>query len=347
MEFVIVGGGLSGSLLALALRGRDIVLLESGQSLGGNHLWSFHEGDLQGEARALVEPLIVARWPAYEVAFPGHQRRVESGYFSVSSDRLHQVVTAALGDRVRFSARAVRLWNGAVELEDGHVLRGRVLDCRGPGQLQGKFAWQKFCGVEVRTSRAPTLPMLMDARVPQVDGFRFLYTLPLAADRVLVEDTRFSGDPHLDIKAVHASALTAARAAGHDGEVLRSEHGVLPLPIDRMPDGQGLGYGGGYFHPVTGYSLPLAAKVAVSVARGEPLPHWRGAQRFGLLLNRLLYRATQPEDRFRVLSRFYQLPEPVLRRFYALESTHLDRARILCGRPPRGVSLLRALGALT
>ena len=69
-------------------------------------------------------------------------------------------------------------------------------------------------------------------------------------------------------------------------------------------------------------------------------------QRFGLLLNRLLYRTTPPANRWSILSRFYKLPEPVLRRFYALESTHLDRARMLCGRPPRGVSMLRALGEL-
>ena len=45
-----------------------------------------------------------------------------------------------------------------------------------------------------------------------------------------------------------------------------------------------------------------------------------------------------------MLARFYRLPEAVIRRFYALELTAMDRARILVGRPPRGMSLRAALG---
>jgi len=43
-----------------------------------------------------------------------------------------------------------------------------------------------------------------------------------------------------------------------------------------------------------------------------------------------------------VLERFYRLPESSIARFYALSTTAFDRARILCGRPPRGMSFGRA-----
>ncbi len=56
-------------------------------------------------------------------------------------------------------------------------------------------------------------------------------------------------------------------------------------------------------------------------------------------LNRLLFRWFAPAERWQVLARFYQLPEPTIRRFYALDLGALDRARILVGRPPRGLSL--------
>ena len=39
----------------------------------------------------------------------------------------------------------------------------------------------------------------------------------------------------------------------------------------------------------------------------------------------------------------FRLPESLVRRFYALELTALDRARILVGRPPRGMSLRAAV----
>ena len=152
-----------------------------------------------------------------------------------------------------------------------------------------------------------------------------------------------------------ADALRWARSAGLRGEVVRRESGVLPLPLERLPPlGSGsplrAGYGGGFFHPVTGYSLPLAVRVALRIAAGDLDARWlsqvRAQQRFGLLLNRLLYRATPDAERWRVLSRFHALPAASIRRFYALESTRADRARILCGRPPRGLSLRRALEAL-
>jgi hypothetical protein len=38
------------------------------------------------------------------------------------------------------------------------------------------------------------------------------------------------------------------------------------------------------------------------------------------------------------------LPEVSIRRFYALELTAWDRARILVGRPPRGLSLSAMFG---
>jgi len=67
--------------------------------------------------------------------------------------------------------------------------------------------------------------------------------------------------------------------------------------------------------------------------------------RFALRLNRMVFRWFRGEQRYRVLERFYRLPAPVIRRFYALELTALDRARILFGRPPRGLSLRAAMEA--
>ena len=49
-------------------------------------------------------------------------------------------------------------------------------------------------------------------------------------------------------------------------------------------------------------------------------------------------------ERYRVLERFYRLPEPLIGRFYAGRSTFADRLRILAGRPP--VSVRRAVAAV-
>jgi lycopene beta-cyclase len=65
---------------------------------------------------------------------------------------------------------------------------------------------------------------------------------------------------------------------------------------------------------------------------------------FYQLLNRMLFRAAPPEDRYRVLEHFYRLPEPLISRFYAGRLTRLDKLRIVSGRPP--VPIGKALAAL-
>src|SRR5262245_51532404 len=60
-DLIIVGGGLSGSLLAYRLRSKRphwrVLLIEGEKTLGGRHTWSFHQGDLSPRAEAWVRPL--------------------------------------------------------------------------------------------------------------------------------------------------------------------------------------------------------------------------------------------------------------------------------------------------
>ena len=75
--------------------------------------------------------------------------------------------------------------------------------------------------------------------------------------------------------------------------------------------------------------------------RGGALWRLRGFYR---LLDRMLFRAAEPAQRYRVLEHFYRLDPALIARFYAGRSTLADRMRILSGRPP--VPLGRALKSL-
>jgi lycopene beta-cyclase len=221
-------------------------------------------------------------------------------------------------------------------------------------------------GLELQLRRPSPIqhPILMDALLSQRDGFRFMYALPLAADRVLLEDTYFSDEPQLDRQRLQADILRYAAENGYEVDyVARTETGVLPLPTRQpgganpAPDGPLIaGYQGGWFHPVTGYSFPVAARLASAIAHARPstlrerewpdlLREQRSQMRFCLLLNRLFFGAFAPDQRRNVIERFYRLPPDSVRRFYAMTLSRTDRARILCGRPPRGFSIARALGS--
>ena len=58
------------------------------------------------------------------------------------------------------------------------------------------------------------------------------------------------------------------------------------------------------------------------------------SERFFRFLNRMLFRASKPEERYKVLQRFYGLSEPLIERFYAGRLTWKDKLRILIGKPP-------------
>lgn len=375
VDYALAGGGLQNSLIALALAARQpdarVVMIERGSAIGGNHTWSFHAGDLPEGAAAWIDPLVVARWPGYDVAFPALQRSLDAPYASISSARLAACVTAAL------AARGGRLLlDTKIEQVEAHRVVARdatgaavtieaeaVIDARGPDRAQpAACGWQKFLGQEVVLAAPHGLarPMLMDARLPQRDGFRFMYVLPLAADRVLVEDTYFSDGSSLDVVAARAAIAEYAAAQGWTiAEVAREETGVLPMPWRLEPPAPRpplvAGYAGGWFHPLTGYSFPIAARLAAVVAE-LPAPRLFGPElaalaaaharqsSFAQRLAHMMFRWFAPEQRHHVLARFYRLPVASICRFYALQLTAGDRARIFAGRPPRGLSWRAVLG---
>jgi lycopene beta-cyclase len=375
--YILVGGGLQNGLVAMALLARQpgvrLALVERSSVLGGNHIWCFHAEDVPEGARAFVSPLVAHRWPGYEVMFPDLRRTLDTAYAAVTCEALDRVVRAHLasapGCDLYLDSEAVEIGATEVKLRDGRVLGGAlVIDARGPTAASVDAActgYQKFVGLELRLDQPHGMerPVLMDATVPQTDGFRFFYTLPLAPDRLLVEDTYFSDTPDLDVEAIRAEIRAYMAAHGHSvAEVVREETGVLPLPWQE-PAGQGdapdrgplqAGYQGGWFHPVTGYSFPLAVRLAHYIAEtpvaevlgsdlGRLVRDHRKQARYGYRLNKMLFRWFPPPQRYNVLERFYRLPEPTIRRFYALTLTAGDRARILLGKPPRGMSLRAAI----
>jgi lycopene beta-cyclase len=368
---VLAGGGLANCLIALRLRAlrpeADIVVVEREARLGGNHTWSFHHDDVDRSARVWLQPLIERSWPAQSVRFPGFERRLETPYYSIVSARLHDVAAAALGSGVRCGAGIADVSAHAVRLVSGETLQAElVIDGRGMPPLDGfDLRWQKFVGLELALAAPHGLdaPVLMDATVEQLDGYRFMYVLPLAADRILVEDTCYSDSPHLARAELRARIRAYAAAAGLAvASVLREEAGVLPIVLGGDPsslwrDGGAMpraGLRALLAHHTTGYSLPDAVRLAELVARAPRLEsaavagpvrelaraRWR-AQRFFRLLNRLMFEATPPGERYRLLQHFYCLPAPLIARFYAGRTTAADMVRILSGRPP--VPVLRAL----
>ena len=375
-DVAIVGGGLAGSLLALALHARhpamDVRLIEGGETVGGNHRWSFFGSDVAQAHRPLLAPLVVDAWAGYDVAFPAHSRTIQEPYYSLTSERLDVVVRERLPERaLMLGRRVLAVSPSAVVLTDGdRVEASGVIDARGAGDLTVlDCAWQKFVGRELVLAQPHGVDRatIMDATVEQIDGYRFVYTLPIAPDRMFVEDTYYSDGSALDQAAVEQRVLDYAAAKGWTvAEVGHGEAGVLPIVVGGdfesywRSSGATVAKAGmraGLFHPTTGYSLPDAVRTAHLLAErrdfsGEGLHDatyaqarraWR-QRSFYRMLDTMLFRAAGPEERYRVLERFYRLSPGLIGRFYASETTMMDKARVLTGKPP--IPIARAVRTL-
>ena len=391
-DVAILGGGLAGGLIALALAEKrpelDVRLIEADAQLGGNHIWSFFDSDIAAEDRWLVEPLICYSWHGYDVKFPRLKRTLDADYNSIESERFNAVVRAALSPNQIIKAQAEHAgpnrpepsetalinhkWHYDVTLKDGRSIKAKqLIDARGPGDLSSlECGWQKFVGMAVHVPGGHGLewPIIMDATVEQIDGYRFVYCLPFDAETVFIEDTYYSDSPMLDEAAVRERII--AYAAAHGWQTNgggRVETGVLPVVIggdftrywqSTGADTAKAGMRAGMFHPTTGYSLPDAVRLAAAMPRmidkdgiffanASFRSAEAGWRRGGIyrMLGTMLFHAAAPDQRFRIFQRFYTLSPALISRFYAGKSTWADKIRVLSGKPP--VSIWSALRALS
>jgi lycopene beta-cyclase len=369
LDFIIVGGGLAGCLLALRLsqlksKPRWILLEQSG-TLGGNHTWSFHASDI-GQSMEWVRPLVRTTWKRHVVQFPELRRELHSEYCSVRSSDMHRTVIQTLGtSRIRFNTTVHSVTDQSVAMASGETLSAKsVLDARGIAFGEaGLCGYQKFVGIdfELESPHGLSAPVLMDACVPQEDGFRFFYLLPWSETRVLVEDTRYSDSAHVDVQAYRREIENyVARRGWKVKSIAHEEVGSLPIPfVKDLPWVRpgSLGMRSGLFHPTTGYSFPDAVRSAEWIAgnfdRGtwdqkawnRACEHTASQRAFYRFLNRALFKGTVPELRYRFIQRFYRLPNALVRKFYASQLSALDCLLVmLWGKPP--LALTKAFSLL-
>ncbi|MFN0117496.1 MAG: lycopene beta-cyclase CrtY [Elusimicrobiota bacterium] len=361
-DFVFVGGGLAAGLAAYRLNQqyprKRILIIEKGLMLGGNHTWSFHDQDLTYLQKVWMKPFISAQWPCYEVQFPQYSRIINSPYYSLSSARFHSVILAT-AIQFRFNTSVKKMTPKSLVLESDEIIEGHcVIDARGWDNAANhvQLGFQKFVGFDLVLKKPHGLahPVLMDAKIKQEDGFRFFYLLPWEENRLLIEDTHYSESSVIDRNLFHSEMLSYVKKKNWEIEKLdRIEQGCLPIPIrgtlsnwnDSIPR---IGTLAGLFHATTSYSLAQSVRLADEIADlktfepqdmfewtySKAKDHWN-RQRFYRFLNRMLFSAIKPEERYSVLQMFYKKNENLISRFYADKLTGVDLIQFFLSKPPR------------
>ena len=374
-DMIIVGAGLSG--LMVAWRCLDVhpdlnvIIIDSADKIAGDHTWSFNLPDIAEHLRDWIGPFIACQWDDYDVKFPKRERTLGISYCTGNSDTLRKCVQPHIDSgrlQLQLNETVTDLSAKTVALQSGELLTAKcVLDARGFKPNDDVYlGYQKFVGhvIKTPTPHGVKRPIIMDATVEQLGGYRFVYCLPYSETEMLVEDTYYTDGAELRSQEVDARIKDYIRdnLAIDSYEVIRREKGILPITLavdeaygtsldGELTDAVKLGMTGGYYHAVTGYSLPEAVKsanvVCDMISQNSPdfgaavlheMEHHRTdhyhEENFMRLLNRMLFRAAKPTERYKVLERFYGLSEGIVERFYRNRLSKKDKLRILAGKPP-------------
>lgn len=309
----------------------------------------------------LFSGLVSHRWPAWEIATAAGTSRHTSSRFAYEHLDSRDVYAFALDRLGRDAGAEVHLGVSILEVADGSRVRtsagdwtaGRVYDAlaggvapRPPAGNDPPF-WQRFLGCDVEADRPvfdPGVATLMDFRVPQGDGLRFLYVLPFSPTRALVEDTSIAhGGPPDDDREALLSAWLGDRvgtwtthhvergAIPMGGAVPRAEvRGVLPV-----------GTSAGAVRASSGYAFTRTLRhcraVAKAVAAGREPPRSADGVR-SALMDRVFLQALRedpaafPEHLRRLVA---ALPADVFARFMDDASTPADELRVIAAMPKR------------
>jgi lycopene beta-cyclase len=299
VDIAILGGGCAGLSVAvrLALAGRNLRVIEPRTRYVDDRAWSFWR-----TAPDPFEDCVRASWSHWDVGGPGgvvgrgsrHLRyqTVAAGAVYGRAQSLiadSPLADISLGTSATDLRKAPDGWR--IGTEAGTLCANHVIDTRPPRRIPryGQF----FLGREIRSERPvfdPDRVQLMQFRTARSRGVDFVYILPFARDRALVEVTSFA--PVSPGRAVFEDWLTTEIAALQPGhvEVLREENGALPMEVGYADPPQPgvirMGLGGGAARPSTGYAFTRiqaqADSVAEALRRGvtPKIPRDAAASRF-------------------------------------------------------------------
>lgn len=184
-----------------------------------------------------------------------------------------------------------------------------------PKQTPQGALLQHFLGQMITTSQPvfdPTIATLMDFRCDQSQGLHFIYLLPIAPDKALIESTLFTDTPLDD--AFYEAAIAAYMAQHYPDttfDVTNTEKGIIPLADcrDKHIPAQAIGARGGALRPSSGYAFTFIQKqVATIVAHYHKTGQWRATMplsRRDLWMDKVFLRvlSTKPEHSVRLFMR--------------------------------------------
>ena len=360
--YVILGAGAAGLSLCYYLLeagvSEDIIVLDQRTRFTNDRTWCFWNV----HPHPFV-PLVTHCWHNWRLFSPegeeirqmgaaiGYARLRAADFYGAALERIARApnVSLRLGESITGYVeddQCVHVRTGHGEIKAAQVFDGRGAAPKGAGLRQ------HFLGQTVQTSAMafdPACPTLMDFRVGQESGVRFMYVLPLSATEALVEHTCLGG-PALTPEA-HRAAIAdyARRYHGVDRfQVVQEEAGAIPMNSERLPLRRGrrvwpIGQAGGASKPSSGYTFlriqeqcrQLAGAVSARTLESAA-PRRFAPRRFAFYDAAFLEVFQRHPERFPsyFCRLFRQVGPDALARFLSETSTWSDEWQVAAALPP-------------
>ncbi len=359
-QVAILGGGCAGLSVAVRLAALNIpaVVIEPRTAYEEDRTWSFWR-----DRPDPFDDCVRARWSRWRVSHAGRLVRRKSDRI-----RYETVSSGAVYDKaLRLCASSsVDLRLGSAVVDDPHPqagsglwltettagrLRSRYLIDTRPPPSVAPYG-QVFLGREVAFPHAvfdATEVGLMDFRHPRHDRVDFLYTLPFAPDRALVEVTSFTdAAPGMASLRDWLDAEIDGISGGLRCDVLREERGFIPMEPARLLDRRkpalrhvAAGLRGGAARPSTGYAFQRIQQMSDAIADGirterDTIPV--GLDPLGTrFMDRIFLRVIQrrPAAAPELFSKLFEhAGRDRLERFLSGSTAPLDRFAVVSSLPP-------------
>ena len=299
-DYIIVGGGASGLLLADALgsdpsfREKRIALFERERNKGNDRTWCFWE---TGPGR--FDPILCKAWDHVWFRGPDFERKLSlhpfrykmlrgADFYREYHRRLREYPQVELFfEEVRDIQSDA---DSAVVVTDaGRYTADRVFSSvsfQPAESLMRPYPvlQQHFIGWFIRAEEPvfdPLAPTFMDFSIPQQCNTRFMYVIPLSETHGLVEYTLFSESLLQTREYESAIASYIRNDLGCSAyEIVEREQGSIPMTVnDFAAADRGrlvhIGIAGGWAKPSTGYTFwnatQLVPKLVEALKKGESL----------------------------------------------------------------------------
>jgi lycopene beta-cyclase len=208
-DFIFAGGGGSSLALLLALhqlgglKDLSILIIEPETKNSNDRTWCFWT-DKNDSAYKLIEDIINHRWSKINNVHqqisdlnPFEYIQVRSADFYAKADE----ILALYPDIIRRTDSV----NSIEENTDRIIVKttefnfscDKLFDSRPPKLNKKELLWQSFVGIRITSEEAvfsTDTCTLMDFEVPQNGALQFMYLLPTANNKSLVEFTRFGAE---------------------------------------------------------------------------------------------------------------------------------------------------------